>query len=105
MFNGTEGAHISLGDASVLTANHRAANPGQVLAHFFGKNILQEILTQDGCVGIRIYLGQDESGTSKLVIVGADSGGNDMIDGVIGDFAYPCPSHCGNKNSLNSSEA
>ena len=53
-FDGTEGSQITLQDGAVMTASHRAANPNARLGHFMGKDILNQILAQAGCMGIRM---------------------------------------------------
>ncbi len=100
-FNGTEGAPIELDKAASWTANYRNANSQGIKAHFFGKDILNEILAQEGCEGIRIYYALDDDGTQQLILVGADASENDMVDGVVADYSRPCPNVCGVSNSLN----
>jgi hypothetical protein len=101
-FNGTEGSPIDLNTAADLTANYRNANPNGLKARFFGKDILNQILAQDGCMGIRIYFGLDAANEAQLVIVGADANENDQINGIVGDRSFPCPSFCSSANVLNS---
>lgn len=43
---------------------------------FVGKNIIDQILNQPGCVGIRFYNALDEVGQKTLVYVGIDADGN-----------------------------
>lgn len=100
-FDGSEGGLISLDSASAMTAAYRSANRDGILAHFFGKDILEELLAQEGCMGIRMYYGIDEEGVQQLVIVGADANENDMLEKVA-DLSSPCPTLCGNPNKLNS---
>lgn len=100
-FNGTEGAVISTNSAATLTANYRNSNPNGVKGVFFGREILQSILDQTGCKGIRFYFAMDANGNNTLVAVGADASENDQMDGVIADFSSPCPPHCSSSNSLN----
>lgn len=100
-FDGTEGGLISLNAASAMTKAYRDANPGQRIAHFFGRDILNELLAQDDCMGIRIYYGLSEDGDKELVIVGADANENDLTDKV-GDISSPCPNLCSSPNKLNS---
>jgi len=102
-FDGTEGELITLKQAADFTANHRnSMQEGDVLSHFFGRNILQQILDQPGCMGIRIYYGKDSSGNKNLVLVGSDQLENDMTNGLMADFSVICPPHCPTKNGLNS---
>jgi hypothetical protein len=52
---GKEGAEIDLLLAAEWTKNHRERNPHALLSQFFGIEILQRLLQQPGCLGIRIY--------------------------------------------------
>ncbi len=105
-FNGTEGSEIDITTAADYTANYRLEYPGSVQAIFMGKDILNAILTQDGCMGIRVYFGKTTAGSSdfELVFVGADANENDMINngGIVADDGKKCPPECGSMNSLNS---
>jgi hypothetical protein len=67
---------------------------------FFGRNIFEKILAQPGCVGIRYYYGQEDSGWPNLVLVGVNAAGNDMTDGTIGELSMPCPPYCPEPNQL-----
>lgn len=100
-FDGTEGGAIALSAGAAMTKEFRLRNPGSITARFFGKDIINEILNQEGCMGIRIYYGLDEDGNNQLVIVGADSDENDMLD-IVADLSRPCPNVCGDPNALNS---
>ena len=100
-FDGTEGGAITLADGAALTKEHRQRNPGALKGHFFGKEILGQILDQEGCVGIRMYHGQDGDGNRQLVLVGADEYEDDMLD-LVGDISAPCPNKCSTPNALNS---
>ncbi len=100
-FNGTEGGSISLTAGAALTGEYRKKNPGATKGHFFGKDILQDILDQEGCMGIRMYYGLDEDGNKELVLVGADADENDLT-ALVADLSMPCPGVCGNANVLNS---
>lgn len=100
-FNGTEGGQISLLTGSIMTAEYRSQNPDETLGHFYGKEILNELLDQSGCMGIRIYYGIDEDGNKELVLAGADASENDMTALVV-DLSKPCPNRCSRANALNS---
>ncbi|MFT5820885.1 MAG: hypothetical protein ACI8ZM_002133 [Crocinitomix sp.] len=101
-FDGTEGSQITLAEAAAMTLNHRMASPNDRLGNFMGKDIINDILAQSGCVGIRTYHGLDTSGNREIILVGVDANQNDMISGVIADRSFPCPSACSIANSLNS---
>lgn len=100
-FDGTEGGEISLDTAGAMTKAYRDANRGQRIAHFFGKDILNEILEQEGCMGIRIYYGINEDAQKELVLVGADVDENDLLE-LVADISSPCPNLCSSPNKLNS---
>ncbi|TAE86862.1 MAG: hypothetical protein EAY81_04950 [Bacteroidetes bacterium] len=100
-FNGTEGAPIALATAAQWTANYRnAAGTGVIKAHFFGRDILEKILAQDGCMGIRMYYAINDEGVQQLILVGADAHEKDQVDGTVADFSIPCPSRCDTSSSL-----
>jgi len=100
-FDGTEGGAISLETGADMTAAYRTANPGELKGHFLGKDILNDILNQTGCMGIRIYYGIDENGKKELVLVGANDEEDDMLELVV-DQSWDCPKNCGASNDLNS---
>jgi hypothetical protein len=106
-FDGSEGRAIDLTTASEWTETYRESGSTLTLAHFFGKNIINSILAQTGCVGIRIYYGIDGNGKQALIMVGADSSENDILGtpsapAIIANFAMPCPTYCSSSNPLNS---
>lgn len=102
-FNGTEGEVISLEIASEWTAAYRGQNSDEEgNAVFFGRDHLLRILSQEDCMGIRIYFGVDDKSKKALILVGADSQENDQTSGVIVDRGVWCPTICGDSNSLNS---
>ncbi|MDR0802672.1 hypothetical protein [Fluviicola sp.] len=100
-FNGNEGKQISLEEGAEFTGKYRAANPNSVKAMFYGRKHLEAILAQPDCQGIRIYLGADTSGDKVLVLAGADSAENDLLD-VIVEVGIRCPPTCSGTNPLNS---
>lgn len=101
-FDGTEGSSISIADGAAMTLNHRMANPNARLGHFMGKDILNSILAQSGCMGIRTYHGLDTNGNQELIMVGVDSNENDMVSGIVADRMVGAPPHGGSLNVLNS---
>src|SRR5688572_16904727 len=52
--DGTVGDPVSLATAQHWAANYREGNPDGTLGHYFGFEIIQQILNQADCVGIRI---------------------------------------------------
>jgi hypothetical protein len=102
LFTGNENHDIPLMEAAELTGNFRNAHPGAVIGQYFGKKAISDIITQEHCVGIRIYYAQTTEGAPQLVITGVDCHGNDMYTGHLAEFGQPCPTHCSSANPLNS---
>lgn len=105
-FDGTEGDPIDLVTAKKWASNFRETmtSSDEIQAHYFGFEIIKQILEQPGCVGIRMYYALDEKGEKKLLLVGVDAQGENMIpsenglttDGgnIVGDYSLPCPDYC-----------
>ncbi|MBL7872135.1 MAG: hypothetical protein JNM78_11015 [Cyclobacteriaceae bacterium] len=106
LFDGSEGDPIDINTATRWAANYKATleNPNDIRAHFFGTEILQLLLNESGCVGIRMYYALDDNGIKKLLLVGVDASGEDLrpVEGVtlgvggniVADFSFPCPDYC-----------
>lgn len=101
-FTGNEGEQITLAEGGEYTLRYRAANPDAVNGVFFGRNHIEKILAQGDCKGLRLYFAKTEDGKATVVMVGADSAENDLLD-VICERATGCPPTCGSINPLNSS--
>lgn len=88
---------ITLDEAKDWTTSWRT-NPPKDLAkgHLIPGDALRELLAADGVVDVRAYMGVDSTGTQKLMFVGVDANGNDMIDNnnLIYDNTEPCPKNC-----------
>ncbi|HZY35842.1 MAG TPA: hypothetical protein VFE53_04295 [Mucilaginibacter sp.] len=80
VITGGEGGPIKLDEAASWTRNYREKHPGETISQFFGRDILERILAQDGCLGIRFYYALDHAGKKHLVITGVVSDGNDQIN-------------------------
>jgi len=101
-FDTNAGEQIDLDTASSWTANYRNANPNGAQSYYFGTNAYNELLAQEGCYGIRLYNAINELGESQLVMVGVDSNGDDLYEGLLYDRSFVCPPLCRRKNPLNS---
>ncbi len=51
-FTGKEAEEFPLETAAEWTANYRNANPGTVKAHFIGRDLINKMLDQNGCMGL-----------------------------------------------------
>ncbi|MFI5160212.1 MAG: hypothetical protein ACHQHN_03000 [Sphingobacteriales bacterium] len=67
---GKEGAEIELAVATEWTKNHREKHPYSSISQFFGIEILQRLLQQPDCLGIRIYYANSLklSGWQKFIV-------------------------------------
>lgn len=95
-FNGDEGTMVTLDEATVWAAAYRAniKKFDGTKAHFFGKNKINSILNQTGCMGIRIYKGFDGT-TPVMILVGTDASENDLYNGLLLERGTACPPYCG----------
>ncbi len=107
MFTGNEDHSISLQDAAALTGKFRQILMpllGGKKGEYFSQAAINSLLSQEGVVGIRIYLGlsDDLIPLPKLVLVGVKANGDDVVAGEIVENGTFCPPSCGSINILNS---
>ncbi len=110
-FDGTEGNFIDVEKSRKMVANFKERNPKHpTKAHFFGCDVIRDILDDPRCKGIRIYYAADEKGNPQLILVGADEKRNNIlyrtpVAKAIGasaggsmpgtaDESLPCPDFC-----------
>ena len=95
--------HIPLAAAAGLTRAYRQTiSPTTVKACLFLRQYVDELLTQPGVAGVRLYYGLNAAGGPTLVMVGVDQNGNDVTAGTILNNHLPCPPFCdGSGSSLN----
>jgi hypothetical protein len=67
----------------------------------FLRQEIDELLAQPGCAGLRFYYGRSAEGANTLILIGADTKGDDMTDVVL-DVHFPCPPYCNDVSPLNS---
>lgn len=89
------GEVITLKEAQDLVKTFQYLYPEANKSFYVGSNLLNAILEQEGCVGIRIYNAFDEvEKTTTVVLVGVDEDENDMKEGVLVDRTVRCPPNC-----------
>lgn len=94
-FSKSLGDEISLDVAVQYVKAHCGRSPKGVKAIAFGATHFQDVLSQEGCVGIRIYNGyNEEEDCPNFVVVGVDAEGKDMTSGKIFDRGVRCPDMC-----------
>jgi len=90
---------IPLNEAQNWAKIYREKNPNSVIAYLVPGIDFTQLLQEKDIVDIRAYVGIDpESGLQKLMLVGVDANGNDLINPENGQFIYdfskPCPDEC-----------
>jgi len=73
--------------ASNLVRSYYEKYPESFTGVTIGRNIIDQILAQPGCVGMRFYDAINEEGQKTLVYVGVDESGKDMLKKVVVDQA------------------
>lgn len=94
---------ITLEQARTLIGAHRKSITAKGIGATggrFSRPILDAMLAQPGCDGIRYYFARTEKGGPTIVLVGVDENGKDMEEGVIAELAKPCPPECPDSSSL-----
>ena len=64
----------------------------------FHREVIDKILAQKNCVGIRIYFAKLDDAKPTFVVVGVDNNGDDLSEGIIAEAIIPCPPFCGALN-------
>lgn len=103
VLTGREGEPFDLDVCAKWTQNYRDRNPGDIVSHFFGREIIEKILAQQGCLGIRVYHAYNKpingwqrvmvaisnfilkvigniEGERHIIVAGAIHDGSDMIN-------------------------
>lgn len=89
-------------------------NPDDVLASFTGRKIIESILAQPGCTGIRMFNAINDLGVKQLVLVGVDENGSNILEytttgdngeiikkkGIVADRNTICPPSCGGTGDM-----
>jgi hypothetical protein len=103
-FTGNEDHEITLAVAAAMTKRYRDTLPAQggVLGHYIGKGVIEDILAQSNCVGVRIYYALDENNKKQLVVTGVKADQDDLYQGILADKTLLCPTFCATDNPLNS---
>ena len=66
-----------------MITDYQAANPTDVKSYQIGRNIIDQILAQPGCAGMRFYNAYNEKGEKTLVYTGVDEFGKSIVEHVV----------------------
>lgn len=94
---------ITLEDATKWIKNWRTNLPKEpAKAHLIQKQALLDVMAPADVVAVRAYMAIDEDGVQKVVLVGVDANGQDLIDDshILVDKSKPCPPYCSGESVL-----
>jgi hypothetical protein len=74
------GEDIGLSEGRQMVKAFREANPDATTGYYIGRNILDQILAQPGCVGINFRKCLTETNQEHLVYTGVDADGKDILE-------------------------
>lgn len=101
--------HFASCKTDIITGDYSESEP-LPNAESFNKEALLRVLEQEGCIGIRFYLGFTTSDKVVLVGTGIDEDGNDLNLGLedtstgqeLLQGGQPCPTLCPDESKINS---
>jgi hypothetical protein len=87
---------ITLQEAETLTHAYQNAQQfqGLTIASLTNSSEVIQLLNQPGCCGLRVYFALNSLNQLTVVLVGSDSNGYDMTNGVILNKSELCPADC-----------
>ena len=95
---------ITLEEAQDWAGRYRANPANTIKGYLIPEDDIVQLKDQPDVTDIRAYMGIDDTGEHKLMLVGVDKEGNDLIDPDNGhyiyDFTTPCPTTCDTKSPL-----
>jgi len=74
------GEDIGLSEGAQLVNAFTAANPDATPGYYIGRNILEQIMAQPGCVGINFRKCLTNMNEEHLVYTGVDADGKDILE-------------------------
>jgi len=74
------GEEVGLELGSQMVKSYREANPTDVKWYMVGREIIEKILAQPGCVALKFYNAYNEVGQKTLVYVGIDEAGKTIME-------------------------
>jgi hypothetical protein len=101
----TLGGEISHETGNDFIKAYETAFPEDPKGFMLGRNILEKILAQPGCTGIRFHHALNHAGQKTFVYIGMDANGNDLLrhtmvtengvimseEAVVADYAFLFP--------------
>ena len=73
------GEEIGLELGLKFVTDYQKANPTETHSYVIGREIIEKILTQPGCQGLRFHMALNEAGETTMVYTGVDSQGQPIL--------------------------
>jgi hypothetical protein len=80
--------------AALTNVRQISVSSEAVIAHYFGKDVVEKIMKQPGCVSVRMYYGKRTNGTTGFNFIGVDKYGKDVAPTSIAGPGSYCPPYC-----------
>jgi hypothetical protein len=99
-FDPKAGRYVAEDTAATNAKEYRSEHKKNTSSTYCRSSIIQGILAQEHCVGLRMYRARNKKGVYSIVLVGVDSTGNDLIRNgksttyLIGESYEKCPENC-----------
>lgn len=74
------GEEIGLELGTQMVKGYQKANPSDVHSYLIGRDIIDQILAQPGCVGIKFFNALNEKGEKTLVYLGVNENGEAILE-------------------------
>lgn len=74
------GENIGLSEGRKMVTAFKQANPDATTGYYIGRNIIDQILAQPGCVGINFRKCLTELNEEHLVYTGVNANGKDILE-------------------------
>jgi hypothetical protein len=78
-FSPSVGEHVGLEAGAKMVKSFYDAHPDQANGYLIGREIVEKILAQPGCVGLSIHPAYNEDNVSTLVFSGVDIDGQQIL--------------------------
>lgn len=73
------GEEIGLELGTQMVKTYQEANPTDVQSYLIGREIIDQILAQPGCAGIKLFNAYNELGEKTLVYIGVNAEGKSLV--------------------------
>ncbi|QJX46746.1 hypothetical protein HMJ29_07255 [Hymenobacter taeanensis] len=100
-FNPKAGRFLPKDSAAIKAKRYKDDHPKNTNANYCNATVIDSILRQPGCAGLRVYRVEKKKGYYGVVLVGVDSTGADLLNGkstttsaLVAESYERCPDNC-----------